>query len=85
MKVDYIFNIGVAGSIDPGVSVCDVVIGEKLVQHDFDITAFGHPKGYISNVGQFVESDKALIEKMEDTISNIILRAVINIQYDDRI
>lgn len=44
MKVDCIFNIGVAGGVDNSLDVLDVVIGNKLVQHDFDITAFNHEK-----------------------------------------
>ena len=39
-----------------------------MVQHDIDITAIGHPTGFISNVGECVESDNKLIEKMEETI-----------------
>ena len=69
--INGIINVGSAGSSNDELQIGDIVIGKKLVQHDFDITAFGHQKGYISNVGQFVESDKALIEKMEDTISKI--------------
>ena len=42
IKVDYIFNIGVAGGIDSSLKVGDIVLGYKLVQHDFDITAFNH-------------------------------------------
>ena len=61
MKVDYIFNVGVAGGIDEDLNVCDIVIGEKLVQHDFDITAFDHDKGYIPNVGVYVDSDQYLV------------------------
>ena len=60
--VDYIFNIGVAGSISNEVNICDIVIGEKLVQHDFDITAFNHKKGYIPKVGIYVESNKKLLK-----------------------
>lgn len=73
MKVDYIFNIGVAGAIDPGVSVCDVVIGEKLVQHDFDVTPFNYEKGQIPNVGKFIESDEYLVKLAKDikTDSNV--------------
>ena len=68
MNVDYIFNIGVAGSVSKNVGVCDMVIGEKLVQHDFDITAFNHEKGYIPNVGKvFIESDPYLIKLAEET------------------
>ena len=61
MKVEYIFNIGVAGGISDKLNVCDIVIGQRLVQHDFDITAFNHQKGYIPNVGVFIESDEYLV------------------------
>ena len=67
-QVDYIINVGSAASANDELDIGDIVIGHKIVQHDFDITAFGHPKGYISNVGQFLESDKQLIEKMQQTI-----------------
>ena len=70
-KVDAIINVGSAGSSNDELEIGDIVIGSRIVQHDFDITAFGHPKGYISNVGQFLESDEKLIEKMKQTISNI--------------
>ena len=70
-KIDGIINVGSAGSSNDDLNIGDIVIGNKIVQHDFDITAFGHPKGYISNVGQFIESDNTLIEKMKQTISNL--------------
>ena len=59
--VDAIINIGVAGGVNKSLSVCDIVLGEKLVQHDFDITAFDHEKGYIPNVGVFSNSDEYLV------------------------
>ncbi len=59
-SLDYILNIGVAGGIDNKLDVCDIVISDKLVQYDFDITAFDHPKGYIPKVGVYVECDKYL-------------------------
>lgn len=67
-EIDYIFNIGVAGSISKDVNICDIVIGEKLVQHDFDITAFNHEKGYIPKVGVYVNSDEYLL-KMAKSIN----------------
>ncbi len=69
MDVEYIFNIGVAGGIDKSLNVGDIVIGEKLVQHDFDITAFNHAKGYIPNVGTFIESDEYLIQLAEKCLN----------------
>ena len=73
MKVDYIFNIGVAGAINPGVSVCDVVVGERLVQHDFDVTPFNYEKGQIPNIGKYIESDDYLVKLAKDikTDSNV--------------
>ena len=70
-NVDYIINVGSAASANDELEIGDIVIGNKIVQHDFDITAFGHPKGYISNIGQYLESDNLLIQKMEQTISNM--------------
>ncbi len=68
MQVDCIFNIGVAGGVDESLKVGDIVIGERLVQHDFDITAFDHEKGYIPNVGVFINCDDYLM-KMASEVS----------------
>ena len=58
--VDMIINVGVAGGLDNKLQIGDIIVGEKLVQHDFDITAFNHEKGYIPNSGVFINSDKYL-------------------------
>ena len=70
-EIEKIINVGSAGSANNELKIGDIVIGKRLVQHDFDITAFGHPKGFITNIGQYVESDSRLIEKMEQTISKL--------------
>lgn len=70
-EIGAIINVGSAGAANDELDIGDIVIGKKLVQHDFDITAFGHPKGFISNVGQYVESDSKLIKKMEQTIAEL--------------
>lgn len=69
MKVDYIFNVGVAGGIDRSLKVGDIVIGEKLVQHDFDVTPFKYIKGEIPNIGAFIDSDEYLIQLAEKSIN----------------
>lgn len=61
--IESVINVGVAGGLEEDINIGDIVIGEKLVQHDFDITAFGHEKGYITEIGKIFESDKSLIEK----------------------
>ena len=69
--LEYIMNLGSAGALNPMLKIGDIVIGDELVQHDFDITAFGHAKGYITGVGDRVYSDKYLIEKVENAIENL--------------
>lgn len=69
--IEYIINVGVAGSLNDNLEIGDIVIGETLVQHDFDITAGGHPKGYISKeLGKEFISDKKLIEKCKNIIKS---------------
>lgn len=62
MKVDAIINIGVAGGLSNTLSIGSLVIGEKMVQHDFDITAFHHEKGYIPDIGVYMEADEYLLK-----------------------
>jgi len=51
---------GVAGAINPELHIGDLIVAEKLCQHDLDITAFGHPHGFVPEGSVFVESDKEL-------------------------
>ncbi len=66
--LQYIINIGVGGSINPLLNVGDVLIGKNVIQHDFDITAFGHSKGYITGVGDKVECTMELVEEFEQMV-----------------
>lgn len=43
-KPKFILNIGVAGAIRENVNISDVVIGENVIQHDFDVSAFPNRK-----------------------------------------
>ena len=63
LKIDYIINVGVAGGIDKDINICDVVIGDRLVQHDFDFTPFNYKKGFIPNVGDYFSCDDYLINE----------------------
>lgn len=70
-KIDYIINLGVAGALSSMLDVGDVVIAKKVVQHDFDITAFGHSKGYITGVGSFIESNPDLLEEFSSVLEEM--------------
>lgn len=70
-KLDYIINVGTAGGLKEDIEIGDVVIADKLVQHDFDITAGGHEKGYISHLGKYFYSNKDLINKTENVMESL--------------
>ncbi len=46
-KCNKIIFSGVAGGINLKLNIGDIIIGDKICQHDFDISAFGHNFGYI--------------------------------------
>ena len=71
----YIINVGIAGSLSPVIKAGDIIIADKLVQHDFDVTAFGNPKGYIDNGIEpnkptIFNSDKKLVEKFKKELDS---------------
>lgn len=71
-SIDYIINVGSAGSITPELNVEDIVIGKELIQYDFDITQIGnYEKGEICDVGKYFYSDRKLINLCEQTISEM--------------
>lgn len=57
---DKLLFSGVAGAISDNLKIGDLVIADKLCQHDVDITAFGHPFGFIPESTLFFESDAEL-------------------------
>jgi adenosylhomocysteine/aminodeoxyfutalosine nucleosidase len=59
-NIDLMLFSGVAGAINENLKIGDLIIATKLCQHDLDITAFGHPYGYVPESKVFVESDERL-------------------------
>ena len=57
---DTLFFSGVAGGINPELKIGDLIVANKLTQHDLDITAFGHPFGYVPGGNVFVDTDENL-------------------------
>ena len=72
-KPEAIFNIGVAGGIAKNLKVGDIIISTSLVQHDFDITAFNHPKGYIPNIGNNIPIDNNLLNTTKTILDTNII------------
>lgn len=65
-------NTGVGGALASGISVCDVVVAESLVQHDMDTSPLGDPKGLISGINKiYFEADKRAIKLVADACAEL--------------
>jgi len=62
---------GVAGGINPNLKIGDLIVANRLSQHDLDITAFGHPMGFVPGGSVFVEADRALIELSKEVADEL--------------
>ncbi|MCW9067072.1 MAG: 5'-methylthioadenosine/adenosylhomocysteine nucleosidase, partial [Sulfurimonas sp.] len=68
---DRLLFSGVAGGINPSLKIGDLIVATKLSQHDLDITAFGHPMGFVPGGSVFVEADKDLIALSKDVAKEL--------------
>ena len=59
---DRLLFSGVAGAINQDLKIGDLIIASDLCQHDLDITAFGHPFGYVPEGQVCISTDKKLRE-----------------------
>ncbi len=69
--VDCLINTGMAGGLDARLAVKDLVVGTGAVQHDFDLTAFGHARGYITGD----DDSRATVFPAADTLVTAALDA----------
>ena len=57
-----VINTGVGGAVASGISVLDVVVADKLCQHDMDTSPLGDPKGLISGINMvYFEADERAV------------------------
>ncbi|MCE3037468.1 5'-methylthioadenosine/adenosylhomocysteine nucleosidase [Helicobacter sp. faydin-H20] len=59
-KCEKIIFSGVAGGLHPDLKVGDLLLATKLCQHDVDISAFGHPLGFIPESSIYITTDSTL-------------------------
>lgn len=67
-----IINSGVGGALSTKLKVGDVVVGSCAVQHDYDTTPFGDPKGLICFAGEQlvdIPADGELCERLKNACS----------------
>ncbi len=60
--IDYVINIGVAGSLSKELHIGDILVSTDLVQHDMDTSAFGDAIGTIPRMDiRYFQADTKLI------------------------
>lgn len=59
------FFLGVAGALDPSLRALDLLLAEKAVQWDVDLTPFGRKPGETAFGVAFFPSDPALLARAE--------------------
>ncbi len=57
---DILLFTGVAGAISDKLKIGDLIVANGLCQHDLDITAFGHPFGYVPEGKVCIPTDAGL-------------------------
>ena len=61
--VSHLVNTGIAGSLDAQLDICDLVVSEDAMYHDFTVTAFGYPYGKVPGMDVIAfPADPALIK-----------------------
>lgn len=54
-KVMAVINTGSAGAVVEGLQIGDVVVADRLVYHDVDVTAFGYEYGQMARQPVFLK------------------------------
>ncbi|MFT2111801.1 5'-methylthioadenosine/S-adenosylhomocysteine nucleosidase [Marinomonas sp. 2405UD68-3] len=68
---DKVINIGSAGGFDIELNVGDVVISDKVIHHDVDVTAFGYEMGQVPNMPVGFEADSELVKSAQSAIATL--------------
>ncbi len=74
-KVDVVINIGVAGGIADELRIGDIVVADRVCEHDMDTTPLGDPAGFITGIDCiYMECDKS--------VSNLIMECTKELGYN---
>ena len=62
--VTHLVNTGIAGSLCPELDICDMVISQDAIHHDFDLRFWNRPVGQVPGMDVIAfPADKAMMEK----------------------
>ncbi len=70
-KPDCVINTGSAGGFDSALKVGDIAVGDELVHHDVDVTAFNYEFGQVPNMPARFTADEKLVELAKESIEEM--------------
>lgn len=76
-NVNSLINIGVAGGLDKSLKIGDVVIADRVAEHDMDTTALGDEPGFITGLDKvYMECDKKLVNKIQAATKELGIHSI---------
>ena len=71
-NIDFIINIGTAGSLNNNIKINDIIIGEKISYFDVNLSSFGYNIGKLPSLPLYFKSNINIINKLIYIMKNII-------------
>lgn len=68
---DFIINTGSAGGFASHLAIGDVVIGEEVVHHDVDVTAFDYQYGQVPGMPAVFPGSQYLMDKAKTVLNDL--------------
>lgn len=73
-----LINTGVGGALGGELMTSDIVIAEKVCQHDMDTSPLGDPKGLVSGINKiFFDADERAVSILKNAAEELGLRAFV--------
>lgn len=76
---DLVINTGSAGGFSENLEVGDLVISDRVVQHDVDATAFDYKYGQVPGMPEAFAADTKLVELTEKAVQSIKLKSEVGL------
>ena len=78
-----LINAGVAGGLDASLDIGDIVVAERVAEHDMDTTPFGDPAGFITGLERvYMDCDiritEALFKAAGETGAHVIKGTIVS-------
>lgn len=74
---DCVINIGVAGGLEKSLGIGDIVIADKVVEHDMDTSPLGDEKGFISGLDTvYMNCDERIVKLLNECTSELGIHTV---------